>query len=663
MSSASVRPPQESPQFSFAARWIRVSSSQNLRQIGFNISISPPFLKLWLWLALSTSLAGWVLSALGQLNRVGYLVFFVLAAAAFSFIARRENSHRPCARMHWRKQFRRFRQPLPAAFFILAFLVLLGGLLYAPTNYTGLVYREQRVLQWLDHGQWWWIHTPNYRMNDRACGIEWFYAPLMLFTKSDRLLVLVNFLPFLLMPGLIFSVFTRLGVGARAAWAWMWLLPCGYNFLLQGASIANDTYPTVFALAAVDFALRARRSGNISDLWWSLLAAALLTGAKASNLPLLLPWAVIIFPQLPLLLKKNLPASIGVASIAAAVSFLPTAILNVKYCGDWTGAVLESQGLAINHPLTGIWGNALLLLFNNFLPPLCPFAGWWNAHALEIFPQWLVAPMVASFEPGFHGIGELPTEDSAGLGMGLTLLLAASVLVNLFSRKKIPAQKNSRFQKLILLTPWLALLAYCAKSGMVTPQRLIAPYYPLLIAPLLIGGAHGEITRRGWWKILAAIAILTGALVLTLLPDRPLWPAKTILAKLVAQHPESAALNRALKVYTTYSLRSDPLNGVRDLLPPDVKTVGFIAGPDDMDVSLWRPFGTRRVEHFFATEPPAAIGKHVEYAVVASYNLRFANVRFDDWLAQSGAQLVGTTNATLKVGEGPQPWYLVRFPR
>jgi hypothetical protein len=629
------------------------------------LKISP--VKFWLALAALTSLAGWSLSACGQLHRPGYLIFFAFAGGVFFLLRKKFGEPRAAQAFSAKKFLRRCRRPLPAAFFVLAFLVLLGGLLYAPTNYTGLVYREQRVLQWLDHGQWWWIHTPNYRMNDRACGIEWFYAPILLFTKSDRLLVLVNFLPFLLMPGLVLSVFTRLGVRPRAAWAWMWLLPCGYNFLLQGASIANDTYPTVFALAAVDFALRARDSKKFSDLAWSILAAALLTGAKASNLPLLLPWAVIIFPQLPLL-KKNLPATIGIALIAAAVSFLPTALLNIKYCGDWTGGVLENQGLAMSRPLVGIYGNTLLLLFNNFLPPLCPFAGWWNAHALEIFPQFLVAPLVANFELGFHMIGELPTEDSAGLGMGLTLLLAASVAANFFRRKNNFAEKFSHFQlssfqKIILWSPWLALLAYAAKSGMVTPQRLIAPYYPLLLPALLIGGAHAQIIRRGWWKMLAALALLTGLLVLVLLPDRPLWPAKTILTKLVAQHPQSASLNRALKVYTTYSLRSDPLNSVRDLLPPSVKTVGFIAGPDDMDVSLWRPFGIRRVEHFFDNDPPAEISAHVEYAVVGSYNLFLKKISFADWLQQSGAQLVATTNATLKVNEGPQPWYLVRFPR
>src|SRR5207244_8967318 len=138
----------------------------------------------------------------------------------------------------------------------------------------------------------------NYRTDNRACGIEWLSAPLFLFTKSDRLIVLLNFVPFLLLPGLIFSVCTRLGVLPRVAWNWMWLLPTGYTFLLQAGSAGNDTFPTVYALAALDFACRAWVSRRPSDLWHSLLAAALLTGAKASNLPLLLPWVVVLLPLL-----------------------------------------------------------------------------------------------------------------------------------------------------------------------------------------------------------------------------------------------------------------------------------------------------------------------------------------------------------------------------
>ena len=63
---------------------------------------------------------------------------------------------------------------------IFAVLVFLGGVLYAPTNHTGLSYRTPRVLHWLSEGHWHWIHTPSYRMNDRACGFEWLSAPLLL---------------------------------------------------------------------------------------------------------------------------------------------------------------------------------------------------------------------------------------------------------------------------------------------------------------------------------------------------------------------------------------------------------------------------------------------------------------------------------------------------
>ena len=209
------------------------------------------FLRLvkgWIWLSALAGLAGWSLSAIGQLNRTGYALFFAAAAGAWLACRRRWDWSRP----DWPKTLRRFRRPLPVAFAALAFLIFLGGAIYPPSNYDGLAYRVARVLHWLDHGHWWWIHTPEYRMNDRTCGIEWFYAPLLLFTKSDRALFLVNYIPFLLLPGLVFSVFTRLGVRARVAWSWMWLLPAGYNFLLQAGSIANDTFPD---------RVRARRSG------------------------------------------------------------------------------------------------------------------------------------------------------------------------------------------------------------------------------------------------------------------------------------------------------------------------------------------------------------------------------------------------------------------
>jgi hypothetical protein len=643
-----------------------------------------PFVRLWLWVSAFASLAGWGLSAAGELNRTGYAAAFAVFAV-FIFLRRKEfkvpgSGFRVLGSGF--KVFRRFRRLLPFCFGALAVLIFVGGAIHAPGNYTGLTYRTGRVLQWLSHGHWFWIHTADFRMNDRACGIEWLSAPMLLFTGSTRGLFLLNFLPFLLLPGLIFSIFTRLGVRARVAWQWMWLLPTGYNFLLQAGGIANDTFPTVYALAAVDFALRAmesrlvagRLAGTLAppaalsgvtalpDLWHSILAAALLTGAKASNLPLLLPWAVVIFPLLPLL-RKKIAATALVILVAAAVSFLPTAILNAHFLGDWSGLSIERTGMDMKNPLTGVWGNGLLLALDNFTPPLFPFAGWWNAHALAALPHFISGPMTANFEPGFLWLGELPTEDWAGIGFGLSALLAVSVVANFFNRNsRRPSAFSLQPSVFLLLAPWLALFAFCMKSGMVTPNRLIAPYYPLLLPGLLAGAGQSQIVRRGWWRALAGGVLILAFVVLILTPDRPLWPAQTVLSGLAARNPNAHWVSRALDVYSVYAKRPDPLADVRALLPEKARTVGFIGAEDDCDISLWLPLGSRRVEHFLLSDPPERFRQAgVEYVVVGGLNLQLRGTTLDAWMQKTGAELVAGTHATQKVAEGPQAWFVVRF--
>jgi hypothetical protein len=727
-----------------------------------------PFVRLWLWISAFASLAGWALSAAGQLNRPGYVIAFAVFAI-FVFFRRRDlgfaaestarspqsavRSPQSKARSRlWtvgRRLGTRYRRPLPLCFAALAVLIFLGGAIHAPGNYTGLAYRAGRVLQWLAHGGWFWIHTADYRMNDRACGVEWLSAPILLFTHSTRGLFLLNFLPFLLLPGLIFSIFTRLGVRARVAWAWMWLLPTGYNFILQAGGNANDTFPTVYALAAMDFALRAWKSrwvGRVTpcapaevplpnpavrgltalpDLWHSGLAAALLTGAKPSNLPLLLPWALVFVASgawrvtrtatFPSLVTRHAPLLL----VAAAVSFLPTAILNAHFLGDWSGLSVERAGMAMKNPAVGVWGNAALLLLDNFTPPLFPFAGWWNAHALAALPHFISAPLTANFEQGFLWLGELPTEDWAGLGFGLSVLLAVSVAAGWMMRRaahltggKVDGRRSgetapddsrieqlSRYPltrrdatlspawsggegrgegalrirgtgipvelcRLVALAPWISLLAYGMKSGMNSPARLIAPYYPLLLPLLLVGAGQSQIVRRRWWRALAGGVVVLAFIVLILTPDRPLWPAQKILSGLAARHPNSHLISRALEVYSVYAQRSDPLADVRPLLPPNLKAVGFIGAEDDCDISLWLPLGSRRVEHFLLSDPPELFRqKHIEYVVLGGLNLQLRGTTLDAWRQKTGAELVARTNATLKVSEGPQEWFVVRFPR
>jgi hypothetical protein len=675
---------------------------------------SIPLVRIWIWISVLATAAGWILSALGQLNRIGYLVFFGVAAAVYFFGRKRFGWSAGPIHLNLKKLSRRFRRPWPLCFAVLSVLILLGAILYPPSNHTALSYRTPRVLHWLAEGQWHWIHTSLFRMNDRACGIEWLSAPLMLFTRTDRLIVLLNFIPFLLLPGLIFSVCTRLGVKSRVAWNWMWILPTGYNFLLQAGSTGNDTFPTVYALAAIDFGCRAWSSRRVGDLWMSGLAMALLVGAKASNLPLLLPWALLVLPLLPLAKKRPI-LTVAVVLVAALVSFLPTAILNIIYCHDWSGLNLERTGMNMKNPIVGIWGNVLLFLVGNLAPPFFPLAGWWNQNALSVLPHAIVAPMVANFEEGFHKLGELPTEDATGIGFGISVLVAVSLLGALLYHAKsrriatVADQASTRetvktvdlnsarsntplklgvngsgpkqpinevwhqllkgpcdrgipplILRCALIAPWIALLAYCTKSGMVSGVRLISPYYPLLLPLVLVIPGSEKVVRSVFWRALVWANLVLAGAVLVVAPGRPLWPAETILSKLHATHPANHAVERALDVYKVYGIRWDPIAKVRDFLPVTEKTIGFMASEDDIDISLWRPFGSRRVEHILLSDSVEEIRQRgIQYVVVGGFYLVQQRLTLEAWMERIRGKLIGATSATVKVSEGSQNWYVV----
>jgi hypothetical protein len=107
------------------------------------------------------------------------------------------------------------------AFFALAVMCFVGGALYHSQNNDSNEYRIPRVWHWLAEGHWTWIRITDVRMNVAGCDFEWIVAPIMLFTKHDRLLFLANWASYLLLPGLVFSSFTRLGLRPRVAWWWM----------------------------------------------------------------------------------------------------------------------------------------------------------------------------------------------------------------------------------------------------------------------------------------------------------------------------------------------------------------------------------------------------------------------------------------------------------
>ena len=249
------------------------------------------------WIIVSTlaSVAGWTLSALGMLNKTGYAIFAaVVAVIAFAF--RKSTLFSPLAPPQTVKKLRnRFRKFLPAGFAMLAVLAFLGGCLYnAYEPYgTQLPAAARCCCNGFQHGRWFWIHTPNYRMNDRACGIEWLSAPLLLFLKSDRALFLLNFIPFILMPGLIFwlnavpeCVRALRGTGCGSfppATVSCCRWPASPTCLPNGLSAGHDGFSRCARGDKLSQGRGDQRPGSLDFRFWTfhLIRRSLLVGARS----------------------------------------------------------------------------------------------------------------------------------------------------------------------------------------------------------------------------------------------------------------------------------------------------------------------------------------------------------------------------------------------
>ena len=107
--------------------------------------------------------------------------------------------------------------------------------------------------------------------------------------------------------------------------------------------------------------------------------------------------------------------------------FFPTPCLTRGIAATGRVPIWRTRGSAMKNPVVGVWGNGFQLVLDNFAPPIFPMAHWWNENAPSFMPHSLTAAADKYFDDGFFSLGELPTEDWAGIGFGLSVLLAVSV--------------------------------------------------------------------------------------------------------------------------------------------------------------------------------------------------------------------------------------------
>jgi hypothetical protein len=523
-------------------------------------------------------------------------------------------------------------------------------------------------LHWLAAGQWHWIHTVFTRVNARACGIEWVSAPFIALLKTDRLLFLVNIVSFLFLPALVFSVFTRLGVRRRVAWHWMWIAPTGYCLLLQAGGICNDLFGATFALAAVDFALRAKATRSPRDFLTAILAAAMLTNCKLSDLALLLPWALAMLPSARLALRW--PArTLAVCLLALFASILPITIFNLKFAGDWTGEGWSRGGL--RNAALKMGANAFLAATENFVPPILPQEEQWNdAIARAIPPEFGRRLDVVMEHPGnkLAFRGQMQTEENAGLGFGVSILLLASVLAAALSRRTsaTPRRQNAGerlWQIAVRGSPWISLLVFMTQSNLSGPGRILTPFYPLLMPLLLATAGHERLVARRWWRAAGMAVFAIAAVMLVVAPARPLFPAQKIIGKLAARFPDSRLLARTKTVYSVYRNRNDAFAPARAALPPDAAVLGLVTF-DDPEASLWRPFGSRRIEHVCPGDTAADLrARGIQYVLLKTENIEpLFHCTPEDWMKRMNAQIVQKIPLELRVQQGVCDWYLLQLP-
>src|SRR6478672_5022963 len=96
---------------------------------------APATLTAWILFCLFCNCTGWILSAVHQLNSIGYTVAFVAGASLLLLFRRGLFPDRIRYGKLLLKLKRRFRRPFPLAFLVLATLAFFGGLFHEANNY------------------------------------------------------------------------------------------------------------------------------------------------------------------------------------------------------------------------------------------------------------------------------------------------------------------------------------------------------------------------------------------------------------------------------------------------------------------------------------------------------------------------------------------------
>jgi hypothetical protein len=319
--------------------------------------------------------------------------------------------------------------------------------------------------------------------------------------------------------------------------------------------------------------------------------------------------------------------------------------------------------VALNSPFWGVAGNAFYLLIQNYAPPYVPWSKEWN-QTMEHFTQTRAGLHFASFQD-FCQMPTCLSEQTSGLGLILCLLVPASIYWTWRWRRKNPAPRAaSAFNwqtRLLWWTPWGLLLLFMAKVGTIETARLLSPYYPFLFPLMLVQAGTPVLVRQRWWQRFALLAMTTTAILLLMLPSRPLWPAGTILNQLARQHPEDSFILHLKSFYSGPEIDGLSRNAFAAVLPANEPVIGYATDIRGLEPGLWRPF-YRRVERVLPDDSrPRLDALGIRYVVVDPEFLTLKDCSIEQLMQQYDARLVERLVVPMGWKAPPIYVYLIRL--
>jgi hypothetical protein len=208
---------------------------------------------------------------------------------------------------------------------------------------------------------------------------------------------------------------------------------------------------------------------------------------------------------------------------------------------------------------------------------------------VHLFPSEFKVWLLERFPRFELKIGEIPMEETAGLGLGVI----ACFVLWIFKGRRSPVPLT-----ILQEQPWfflgtaglISLLFFMAKMGSESTARLLLPYYPfLLLLPLGFYRSPKQPIPKIRWAFLFFASWVIVPLILS--PARPLFPVQKLLTS-IGDNPR---FTRVCDVYQAYRQRSNCWDPILNILPPVIKTLGFFSHGDDLEAPLWKPYGQRKI--------------------------------------------------------------------